>query len=189
MDNKEKKPSRSAVIKNTAYAVKVITKASPFLLIGYTLSITGYWFFESYIKNVVFLEKMINTVTQGGTFRQFMLMLLAFCGVGLVAHFLDCAGDFISASENKKVYRLLNEQIFRKACQVDVECYENPEFYDNYKRATDVINNELSAEFSWCTGKFVSSAIAHVRLLSEKGPCSVNGYAPGFFLDHVHHLF
>ncbi len=172
MDNKEKKPSRSAVIKNTAYAAKVITKASPFLLIGYTLSITGYWFFESYIKNVIFLEKMINTVTEGGTFRQFMLILLAFCGFGLIAHFLDCFGDFIASAENKKVYRMLNEQIFRKACQVDVECYENPKFYDNYKRATDVINNELSAEFSWMTGKFISSAITAVGLVSYI--CSVD---------------
>ncbi len=172
MDNNEKKPSRSAVIKNTIYAAKVITKASPFLLIGYTLSITGYWFFESYVKNVIFLEKMINTVTEGGTFRQFMLILLAFCGFGLLAHFLDCFGDFIASAENKKVYRMLNEQIFRKACQVDVECYENPKFYDNYKRATDVINNELSAEFSWVTGKFISSAITAVGLVSYI--CSVD---------------
>ena len=172
MDNKEQKPSRSAVIKNTIYAAKVITKASPFLLIGYTLSITGYWFFESYIKNVIFLEKMINTVTEGGTFRQFMLILLAFCGFGLIAHFLDCFGDYIASAENKKVYRMLNEQIFRKACQVDIECYENPKFYDNYKRATDVINNELSAEFSWTTGKFVSSAITAVGLVSYI--CSVD---------------
>ncbi|MBR5232873.1 MAG: ABC transporter ATP-binding protein [Clostridia bacterium] len=172
MDNNEKKPSRSAVIKNTIYAAKVITKASPFLLIGYTLSITGYWFFESYIKNVIFLEKMINTVTDGGTFRQFMLILLAFCGFGLIAHFLDCFGDYIASAENKKVYRMLNEQIFRKACQVDIECYENPKFYDNYKRATDVINNELSAEFSWTTGKFVSSAITAVGLVSYI--CSVD---------------
>ena len=172
MDNNEKKPSRSAVIKNTIYAAKVITKASPFLLIGYTLSITGYWFFESYVKNVIFLEKMINTVTEGGTFRQFMLILLAFCGFGLLAHFLDCFGDFIASAENKKVYRMLNEQIFRKACQVDIECYENPKFYDNYKRATDVINNELSAEFSWTTGKFISSAITAVGLVSYI--CSVD---------------
>lgn len=172
MDNKEKKPSRSTVIKNTLYAVKVITKASPFLLPGYTFSITGYWFFESYIKNVIFLEKMIGTVTLGGTFREFMVMLLAFCGFGLLAHFLDCFGDFIASAENKKVYRLLNEQIFRKACQVDVECYENPKFYDNYKRATDVINNELSAEFSWCTGKIVSSVITGIGLVSYI--CSVD---------------
>ena len=172
MNDNEKKPSRSAVIKNTVYAAKVITKASPFLLIGYTLSITGYWFFESYVKNVIFLEKMINTVTEGGTFRQFMLILLAFCGFGLLAHFLDCFGDYIASAENKKVYRMLNGQIFAKACQVDIECYENPKFYDNYKRATDVINNELSAEFSWVTGKFISSAITAVGLVSYI--CSVD---------------
>lgn len=165
---KEKKnnQSRFAVIGNAFYAVKIITKASPFLLIGYALSTTGYWFFESYVKNVIFLEKMINTVTIGGTFREFMIILLAFCGFGILAHFLDAFGDFIASSENKKVYRLLNEQIFRKACQVDVQCYENPEFYDNYKRATDVINNDMSMEFSWCAGHLVSSFITGGSLVA-----------------------
>ena len=187
MKNDKNKKSRSAVIKNTFYAVKVITQASPFLLIGYTLSITGYWFFERYIKNVIFLGKMINTVTDGGTFRQFMLILLAFCGFGLVAHFLDCAGDFIASSENKKVYRLLNNRIFRKACQVDIECYENPEFYDTYKRATDVINNEMSAEFSWMTGQMVSFAITAVGLVSYI--CSVDPIILVFLLGMVPYVF
>lgn len=186
MDTNEKKPSRSAVIKNTIYAAKVITKASPFLLIGYTLSITGYWFFESYIKNVIFLEKMINTVTGGGTFRQFMLILLAFCGFGLLAHFLDCFGDYIASAENKKVYRLLNERIFRKACQVDVECYENPEFYDTYKRATDVINNELSVEFSWTTGKLISAAVTAVGLVTYI--CSVDPIILVFLVGMVPYI-
>ena len=186
MNDNEKKPSRSAVIKNTIYAAKVITKASPFLLIGYTLSITGYWFFESYIKNVIFLEKMINTVTVGGTFRQFMLILLAFCGFGLLAHFCDCFGDYIASAENKKVYRLLNERIFRKACQVDIECYENPKFYDTYKRATDVINNELSVEFSWTTGKLISSAVTAVGLVTYI--CSVDPIILVFLVGMVPYI-
>lgn len=172
MNKNKDKPSRSSVLRNTFYAMKIITNASPFLLIGYTLSVTGYWFFESYVKNVIFLEKMINIVTLGGTFREFMMILLAFCGFGVLAHFLDCFGDFIAGAENKKVYRLLNERIFRKACQVDLECYENPGFYDNYKRATDVINNEFSAEFAWCTGHLVSSLITGASLVAYI--CSVD---------------
>ena len=187
MDDKEKKPSRSAVLKNTAYAIKVITKASPFLIAGYSVSVTCYWFFENYIKNVIFLEKMINTVTEGGTFRQFMIILLAFCGFGLLAHFFDCFGDFIASSENKKVYRLLNEQIFRKACQVDIECYENPKFYDNYKRATDVINNDISAEFSWVLGKLISSAITAVGLVSYI--CTVDAKILFFLIGMIPYMF
>lgn len=41
----------------------------------------------------------------------------------------------------KRVLKLLNDRIFEKALSVDVACYENPEFYDKYQRATMVTTN------------------------------------------------
>lgn len=171
MKQKINKP-RSGVLKNSLYAVKIISKAAPFMLPGYTLSIFGYFFFERYLKNVIFLDKMLNIVTDGGTFETFMKTLAIFCIAGVFAQFLDCFGDFISSSENKKVYKLLNEQIFTKACSVDVECYENPEFYDNYKRATDVINNDMTLQFSWCLSQMTAFIIVGGSLASYI--CSVD---------------
>ncbi len=168
----KQKSEHFAAIKNTVYAVKIIFKASPYLLPGYTVSIFGYWFFENYLKNVVFLDKMLSIVTDGGTFETFMKALIIFCIAGIVAYFLDCFGDFISSSENKKVYKLLNEQIFRKACNVDIECYENPKFYDNYKRATDVINNDMTLEFSWCLSNMIAFIAVGASLVSYI--CSVD---------------
>ncbi len=156
MKKDKNKKSRSTVIKNTVYAVKVIFKASPFLLPGFTLSVFAFWLFDNYIKNVYFLDKMLNIVTEGGTFESFMKTLIVFCVAGAFAQFCDCAGDYIASTENKKVYKLLNEKIFRKACSVDVECYENPKFYDNYKRATDVINNDMTFSMSWYLGSLIA---------------------------------
>ena len=153
---KKQKKERSGVLKNSFYAVKLISKASPVMLPGFTLSIFGYFFFDRYLKNVLFLDKMLGVITDGGTFETFMKTLILFCIVGIGAQFLDCFGDYLSSSENKKVYKQLNEKIFRKACSVDVECYENPEFYDNYKRATDVINNDMTLSFSWCLGNLAA---------------------------------
>lgn len=180
---KKKNGERSGVLKNTFYAIKVITKASPLLLIGYTASIFGYWCFESYLKNVVFLDKIISTITDGGTFAEFMKTLIIFCIIGIFAQFLDCFGDFVSSSENKKVYKLLNEQIFRKACSVDVECYENPKFYDNYKRATDVINNDMTLEFSWCLCNMIAFIAVGASLVSYI--CSVDPKILFFLLGMV----
>lgn len=169
--NKQKK-EKFGVLRNSLYAAKIITKASPFMLPGFTLSIFGYFFFERYLKNVVFLDKMLGVITEGGTFETFMKTLVIFCIAGVFAQFLDCFGDFISSSENKKVYKLLNEQIFTKACSVDVECYENPEFYDNYKRATDVINNDMTLSFSWCLSNMVAFIVVGGSLTSYI--CSVD---------------
>ena len=171
MKQKEKK-DRFGVFKNTVYAVKIIFKASPFLLPGFTLSVFAYWLFDNYIKNVYFLDKMLNIVTEGGTFETFMKTLIIFCVFGVVAQFCDCAGDYIASTENKKVYKLLNEQIFRKACAVDIECYENPKFYDNYKRATDVINNDMTFSLSWYLGSLIAFIGVGVSLTSYI--CSVD---------------
>ena len=43
----------------------------------------------------------------------------------------------------KRVLKLLNDRIFEKALSVDVACYENPEFYDKYQRATMVTTNSF----------------------------------------------
>ncbi|MBQ8209906.1 MAG: ABC transporter ATP-binding protein [Clostridia bacterium] len=169
---KKEKKDRFGVLRNSLYAAKIITKASPVMLPGYTLSIFGYFFFDRYLKNVIFLDKMLGVITDGGTFETFMKTLIIFCIVGIGAQFLDCFGDYLSASENKKVYKLLNEQIFRKACSVDVECYENPKFYDNYKRATDVINNDMTLEFSWCLSNMVAFIVVGGSLASYI--CSVD---------------
>ena len=171
MKKKEKK-DRFGVLKNTFYAVKVIFKASPFLLPGFTLSVFAYWLFDNYIKNVYFLDKMLNIVTEGGTFETFMKTLIIFCVAGVFAQFCDCAGDYIASTENKKVYKLLNEKIFRKACSVDIECYENPQFYDNYKRATDVINNDMTFSLSWYLGSLIAFIGVGVSLTSYI--CSVD---------------
>lgn len=171
MKKKEKK-DRFGVLKNTFYAVKVIFKASPFLLPGFTLSVFAYWLFDNYIKNVYFLDKMLNIVTEGGTFETFMKTLIIFCVAGVFAQFCDCAGDYIASTENKKVYKLLNEKIFRKACSVDIECYENPRFYDNYKRATDVINNDMTFSLSWYLGSLIAFIGVGVSLTSYI--CSVD---------------
>ncbi len=182
MKNKEKK-DRFGVLKNSLYAAKIIAKASPVMLPGYTLSIFGYFFFDRYLKNVIFLDKMLGVVTDGGTFETFMKTLIVFCIVGIGAQFLDCFGDYLSSSENKKVYKLLNEQIFRKACSVDVECYENPKFYDNYKRATDVINNDMTLGFSWCLSNMVAFIVVGGSLASYI--CSVDPKILFFLLGMI----
>lgn len=171
MKNKEKKELFGG-LKNTFYAVKIIFKASPFLLPGFTLSVFAYWLFDNYIKNVYFLDKMLGIVTDGGTFESFMKTLIIFCVFGVLAQFCDCFGDYIASTENKKVYKLLNEQIFRKACAVDIECYENPKFYDNYKRATDVINNDMTLSLSWHLSSLVAFIGVGVSLASYI--CSVD---------------
>ena len=184
--NKKEKKDRFGVLKNTVYAVKIIFKASPFLLPGFTLSVFAYWLFDNYVKNVYFLDKMLNIVTDGGTFESFMKTLIIFCIFGAFAQFCDCAGDYIASTENKKVYKLLNEQIFRKACAVDIECYENPLFYDNYKRATDVINNDMTFSLSWYLGSLIAFIGVGVSITSYI--CSVDPKILFFLLGMIPYI-
>ena len=58
-------------------------------------------------EDMYFLDKMLNIVTDGGTFENFMKTLIIFCVVGVFAQLCDCAGDYIASTENKKVYKYL----------------------------------------------------------------------------------
>ena len=65
----------------------------------------------------------------------------------------------------KRVLKLLNDRIFEKALSVDVACYENPEFYDKYQRATMVTTNSFFDLICFDFSAFVADVVALVCVL------------------------
>ena len=63
--------------------------------------------------------------------------------MALVVKVAQWEGMRMEKCATKRVLKLLNDRIFEKALSVDVACYENPEFYDKYQRATMVTTNSF----------------------------------------------
>ena len=161
-----KKKERFQLLKDLFFALKILMQASPMFIIGGILTMTAYLLFRHYIQEVLFLKKLLEVVTGGGTFRQFVILLLVFCGAGLIAKALDCIGDYFSHVCSRTVYKKLNEKILKKAAEVDVECYENPQFYDVYQRATEIITNGVYFNFQFHLCSMISNIISGIFIVT-----------------------
>ena len=138
-NSKNKKSFKS--LKDLLYAVKIIFSASPMAIPMMALAQTAYWFFANFIQQILFLRVLLGIIEQKGSFREYMMMVLIFVLSGVIAKALEIFSDFYVVLCYRKVYHSLNKKIFEQAGKVDIECYENPDFYDVYTRATEIVTN------------------------------------------------
>lgn len=161
--SKQKKKISS--VRNVFYALKTIHKCAPMLVTSFILVQTAHWFFTGFIQEILFLKLLLQLIEDGGSFEQYTLLVLMFAGAGLLAKGTDCLTDYFACTRVKHFYKNLNDRIFQKAVQVDMACYENPEFYDKYKRATEIVTNEHSSEFCYNFANVFAGGITGIFLV------------------------
>ncbi len=161
--SKQKKKTSS--VRNVFYALKTIHKCAPMLITSFILVQTAHWFFTGFIQEILFLKLLLQLIEDGGSFEQYTLLVLMFAGAGLLAKGTDCLTDYFACTRVKHFYKNLNDRIFQKAVQVDMACYENPEFYDKYKRATEIVTNEHSSEFCYNFANVFAGGITGIFLV------------------------
>ncbi|MBQ3137069.1 MAG: ABC transporter ATP-binding protein [Clostridia bacterium] len=127
------------VFKNIIYALKTVWKCDKRLMIGHLLNSLTAFLFGQFIQNILFLKVLLGILDEEGTFKEYVLTLLAFLGVCILVNGIQWFSSYMVSASNKYVLKVLNNKIFEKALTLDVDCYENPEFYDKYQRATNVL--------------------------------------------------
>ncbi len=152
-------------LKNLIYALKVVSSASPLAIPMMTLTQTAYWFFANFIQQILFLRVLLGLIERKSSFKEYMIMVLVFVVAGVIAKALEMFSDYYITLCNRKIYHSLNKKIFKQAGRVDIECFENPEFYDVYTRATEIVTNKRYVDFCFYVARFVSSTITGVFLI------------------------
>lgn len=141
------------VFKNIAYAFNLVWQADKKLFIGYVLSRAASQFFSLFVQNILFLKVVLTIIDDGGSFDKYFRYLLLFVFVSFALIAIEWIGEYLRQVATKRVLKNLNNKIFEKAAQIDVSCYEDPDFYDKYQRATlvlqsgyyDVLCNDLAS--------------------------------------------
>ncbi len=156
---------RFKALKDTLYAVKICAQCAPLLLTAFIMTQTAYWFFTGFIQEILFLKLLLELIEEGGSYKQYVTLVMMFAGAGLLAKATDCITDYFVCTRAKLFYKRLNDRIFRKAVSVDMACFENPDFYDKYKRATEIITNEHNMEFAFNLSNVFASTLTGVFLV------------------------
>ncbi len=165
MKKPEQKKERMQNLKNMFYALRTITQCAPLLLTAFILTQTAYWFFTGFIQEILFLKLLLDLIENGGSFEKYVILVLMFAGAGLLAKLTDCITDYFVCTRMKLFYKRLNDRIFKKAVSVDMACFENPDFYNKYKRATEIITNDHFGDFAYYFANLFAGGLTGIFLV------------------------
>lgn len=151
---KSKKSHFNKVIKDSWGLFKLCFKATP----KYTLLAV----FEA-IRNeiVVFLEFTfgLNYVLECAEFGRpfkdaaiFLVCLLAFVIIGL--WFNSYLFQKLQMKAQPKIKQVVKEKLYLKAKEIDLECYDNPDFYNDYILAISEADNQVDRMFAMISSLF-----------------------------------
>ena len=129
------------VFKNIVYGLRLGFKCDKNLFLGYLLSQIMGNIFSMYLQNILFLKILLEVIDGNrdfGTYVKYLVAFVAFSSLILIA---EWTGERMHQFATKKVLKIINNMIFKKANSLDVSCFEDPAFYDKYQRAVLVVTN------------------------------------------------
>ena len=173
------------VMKNILFAIKICFKADKTLMLSAILAQTSFSIFSLFIQGVLFLKVLLNLIEGNASFEYFVKVLLIFLGVALINEVIIIACDYLQNVGMKKVTKGLNDLIFEKAANVDVSCYEDPEFYDKYQRATEIITHSYFFMFCMDISNLIGSVISFflvIGIVSSIDPAYLIFLSPVLFI-------
>ena len=144
---------KESVIKNNLYVLKMIHRASPGrIAMGLVQMVLGTA--TNFLFNVYLLRLVVNSIADGTPFRDIFGYIVGI-GILLMLNYLFSgyySNIYLPMAEGR-IYKYIKKMVFKKASEVDMACYEDPDFYDDYMKAVNetdsVANSVLSSIFGW----------------------------------------
>lgn len=177
MNIKKKQKQKAHIIKNTAFMLKCALKCAPFSLFIIYFSYVLENVYYAVVVNVLFLETALSIIEGNGTFSEFAIRMIIIVVGKLLVDLIGYINVYtVRIKFEIKCESYINSLIFKKAQQVELGCYENPDFFDNYNRATWVIEKggfkRIIEGSAWTLGSVVSLVLL-VRYLFSIDPILV----------------
>lgn len=171
MKKENKQKQKSHIFRNTAFMLKCAWKSAPLSLIIIYLAYILENVYYSVVVGIMFLQTALSIIEGNGTFREFAInMCVIVFGKVFVDLFAYIDMYTVRTKFEIKCESYINSLIFKKAQEVELGCYENPEFFDNYNRATWVVEKggfkRIIEGSAWTIGSVVSIIFLIVYLIS-----------------------
>lgn len=142
-------PVKVPVLKNVIFALKLVWEADKRLLIGYLIEEISNKVLSMYVQNILFLKVLLSIIDGDADFKTYFTYLLLFFGIYFTVNVISAYATRQRLVATKVVLKNVNNKIFKKATSLDVSCYENPDFYDKYQRATLVLSSSYYDLICW----------------------------------------
>ncbi len=141
--------------------LKCSFKSAPVATILIYLAYISENVYYAVVFNVMFLQTALSIIEGNGTFTEFIIKIgLIILGKLVIDLFGYIVFHPVREKYEIKYEGYINRMIFEKAQQVELACYEDPDFFDNYNRATWVIEKgaykRIIEGSAWVIGSIVS---------------------------------
>jgi len=120
-----------SILSNVFYFLGIIFKISPALVIGEAL-----WGIilrlPTRLVSVLGVKYIIDIILNGESYKKVFIAVGVICAFLLLSEIAAWVfREFFWNSEKEKVYKGVNEKLYKKAKSLDLESYDNPDFYNN----------------------------------------------------------
>lgn len=159
-------PIKVPVLKNVIFALKLVWEADKRLIIGYFVTEISNKVLSMYVQNILFLKVLLSIIDGDADFKTYFVSLLLFFGTYFAVNVISAYASRTRLIATKVVLKKLNNKIFDKAKDLDISCYENPEFYDKYQRATLVLSSGYYDILCWDVAAIVGGIIALICVVT-----------------------
>lgn len=129
----KRKEDKIPVLKNVIFALKLVWKADKRMIISLFVTEISNNVLSMYVQNILFLKVLLGIIDGNDDFKTYFVSLLLFFGTYLTVNAISAYTRKTNLISTKVVLKELNNKKFKKAAELDISCYENPEFYDKYK--------------------------------------------------------
>ena len=131
----KKTKTKVHAVRNNIYSLRLVWKMCPRRVVHMALARLLYYFGWLFYS-AFFMRYVINALQTGETFRAIMIFIgitiAVFASMALYNSFIQGSVKPATDAEiNKKLY----QKLFKKSRNVELECFENSDFYDKYTLA------------------------------------------------------
>lgn len=163
--NKKNKKKEHSVFSNILFFLGLLFKASPLLVIGQM--IWGlFLILPTRLVSVLGVKYIIDVVTEGKDPNKIFYAVAVIAAVLIFSKLIAWLfREFFWNFEREKVHYRLNKVLYEKAKSLDLESYDNPEFYNNFilsiESSSDNIQNLL-----WFIQQYVGNIVSLLMISS-----------------------
>lgn len=168
---RKEKRQKSHIIKNTAFMLGCAIKCAPFSLFMIYFSYILENVYYAVVVNVMLLETALSIIEGNGSFQEFVFKISILILGKLLVDLIGYINVYtVRIKFEIKCESYINALIFKKAQEVELGCYENPEFFDNYNKATWVVDKSgfkrIIEGSAWTLGSVCSLILLVSYLIS-----------------------
>ncbi|MFW6030754.1 MAG: ABC transporter ATP-binding protein [Halanaerobiales bacterium] len=138
-----KSQSSRKVLQNNLFILKYAWKYTPKFIFA-ACSTMAFNKFLVFMEHVIGIKFILDVIQYGRPFYHALIYILVLSVVIATAKLID--GYYYQSIEPKgkeKLYKNLRIELYKKASNLDISCYDNPEYYNDYVWSISELRNRV----------------------------------------------